>query len=669
MTNYRFFNRDLSWLSFNERVLLEAKDPEVPLMERFRFLSIYSSNLDEFYRVRMPAYTRKKATPEDQQVLHRLSATIHHQQNLFGEIITKNLLPALSNYNIEFLYNKPTPDFLFDSITAYFFNRIAGLLQVVDLQSEQNFFPLNNKLYKCVVTSAGYYVINIPSDIAGRFYHLHHDDKMYIILVEDIIRFKLDYILSGAVINGDYNFKLTRDASLTIVENEAEDPAEVIEKELSRRDHGKATRFLFDAAMAQEDVLFLRKYFKLKKATLVAGGRYHHMKDLASLPLRGKTFEYSPFSPLDGVPGRVATSLFDKITEGDIFIHTPYHSYDAILRFFNEASLDRNVSEIYVTMYRIANDSGIAHALINAAKNGKKVAVLVELKARFDEANNIRWSKAMKAAGIKIIYTEAALKVHAKIALIKRNDVERPLIGLFSTGNFNEITSRIYTDHVLLTADQTLLGEMDKLFQLMSHGKSVSDPGSVFRQLLVARFNLLEQFVRLIEQEMMNKKTGRPAGITIKLNNLEDETLITKLYEASNAGVRITLLVRSICRLVPGVPGQSANISVHRIVDRFLEHGRIFIFENAGDPLIYLGSADWMRRNIYHRIEVCFPLKDAALRKQIQELIDLQLRDNVKLVALDQHLDNVRVPPGEPVLRSQLEIYRLLAGAGNHLID
>ncbi|RYY21187.1 MAG: polyphosphate kinase 1, partial [Chitinophagaceae bacterium] len=471
MNKYQFFNRDLSWLSFNERVLLEARDPDVPLMERFRFLSIYSSNLDEFYRVRVPAYNRKNATVPERQMLDQISATVRAQQNMFGETITRMLIPALKEKNIEFLYNKPIPEFLSDNITAHFFNRMAGHLHVVDLDADDTFFPANNKLYKCVVTASGFYVINIPSDKVSRFLHLTHESKSYTILIEDIISFKLDYILPGAVIAGDYNFKLTRDASLNIVENEAEDPADVIEKELSRRDKGKATRFLYDECMPEQDLHLLRKYLKLKKATLVAGSRYHHMKELSSLPLHLPGFEYKPFVALNGLPGNAGVALFDRIATQDILLHPPYQSYDAILRFFNEASLSRDVSEIYVTMYRIANDSGIAHALINASKNKKKVVVLVELKARFDEANNIRWSKAMKAAGVKIVYSENSLKVHAKIALVKQHGKDRPLMGLFSTGNFNEITSGIYTDHVLLTADQLLLAEMERLFAILIQGK------------------------------------------------------------------------------------------------------------------------------------------------------------------------------------------------------
>jgi polyphosphate kinase len=344
-------------------------------------------------------------------------------------------------------------------------------------------------------------------------------------------------------------------------------------------------------------------------------------------------------------------------------LHPPYQSYDMVLRFFNEAAVDADVTEIYVTLYRIASDSRIGNALVSAAKNGKKVSVLVELKARFDEANNIRWAKKMKAAGVKIIYSAASLKVHAKIALVKRKKEKRiSYAGLLATGNMNESTARFYTDHILFTAHPEILREMELLFIFLGARKKAGNPGLItFNQLLVAQFNLQQRFLQLIDREIDNAKQGKKAAITIKMNNLEEEVLISKLYEASQAGVKVRMIVRSICCLKPGVRGLSENITITRIVDRYLEHGRIFVFHNNGATELYMGSADWMNRNIYRRIEVCFPVYDEAIKKQVLHMVELQLQDNGQAVAIDQQLNNVPLPKDGAVVYSQQAIYESLA--------
>jgi polyphosphate kinase len=351
------------------------------------------------------------------------------------------------------------------------------------------------------------------------------------------------------------------------------------------------------------------------------------------------------------------------IAAGDRMIHAPYQSYDTILRFFNEAAIDPSVEEIYTTLYRVASHSRIVQALISAAKNGRKVSVLVELKARFDEANNIRWAKQMKAAGIKIIYSSNALKVHAKIALVKRKHSSAPYLGLLATGNLNETTAHFYTDHILLTAHQPMLEEMETLFVFLAKRKKPDEADKlVFNHLLVAQFNLQQRFLQLVDREITNAAQGLPATITIKLNNLEEEVLINKLYEASRAGVTIRLIVRSICRLVPGIKGESDNISIKRIVDRYLEHGRVFIFHNNGSEETYMGSADWMNRNIYRRIEVCFPVYDTTLREELRHIIHLQWQDNVQAVWIDADLNNRPVEKTGEHIRSQEAIREFLAG-------
>ncbi|HLG39588.1 MAG TPA: phospholipase D-like domain-containing protein, partial [Chitinophagaceae bacterium] len=340
----------------------------------------------------------------------------------------------------------------------------------------------------------------------------------------------------------------------------------------------------------------------------------------------------------------------------------PYHDYGLVLRFFNEAAIDKDVEEIYVTLYRIAGDSRIATALISAAKNGKTVTVFVELKARFDEANNIRWAKRMKEAGVKIIYSIPGLKVHAKVALVKKKkDKRAKYYGLLATGNFNESTARFYTDHILMTANKELLRELELLFIYLAKRKIPDSIRDIeFKHLLVAQFNLQQRFLELIDREIEFAKRGLKAEITIKLNNLEERLLIKKLYEASNAGVTVNLFARSICGLIPGIEGLSGNITVKRIVDRYLEHGRLFWFNNNGSDELYAGSADWMNRNIYRRIEVCFPIYDEIIKNELKEMLSLQLKDNVQSVSIDEELNNNPIPANGEKIRSQEAIYQMI---------
>ena len=418
---------------------------------------------------------------------------------------------------------------------------------------------------------------------------------------------------------------------------------------------------LYDAAMPAEVQQQLINAFHLGHATVVEGGTYHNLRDLVEFPVKRDDLSYVKWP---SVPYSLPQdNIFGSIAQRDLLLHIPYHSYQTVLQFFNQAALDPSVTDISITLYRMAGDSLIGNALISAAKNGKNVTVFVELKARFDEANNIRWSKRMKAAGVKIIYSIPGLKVHAKVALVKRIEGERSTYyGLFATGNFNESTARFYTDHVLMTANKEMLRELELLFLFLAKRRKPEEEDNLsFNNLLVAQFNLQEAFLGLIGNEIALAQQGKEAAITIKLNNLEEEVLIGKLYEASQAGVKIRLLVRGICRLKPGVLGLSDNISVHRIVDRYLEHGRIFIFNNNGSPKVYLGSADWMSRNIYRRIEVCFPIYDSQLRDELIRMMAIQLKDTQSAVRIDEQGNNHRISGnGAEGLPSQYELYELI---------
>jgi polyphosphate kinase len=674
------YNRDLSWLTFNERLLTEAANETVPLMERLRFLTIYSSNSDEFYRVRMPAlmalHQLIEADDEEvtENVLPEVLEVIKKQLESFGDILRNQLLPAFKQQGIHLYYNEAVPQSLGPAITGYFYSQVLSFIQPVWLKKTpgvKTFFPQNNELYLLVSLSSTdglqqQAVVNIPASMLPRFWSSSSDGVQHIVFLEDIIRQNLHLVFANHKVEGAYGFKITRDADLNLKDEFEGDLAEKIEAQLATRDDGLATRFLYDPAMPQEMLGLLADYWQLAADSIVQGGRYHQLKDLANLPGTGRpemNYEGWPKSEPKRInPGQ---PIFENIRQHDIVIHPPYQPYDTVLRFFNEAAIDTAVEFIAVTLYRVANDSRIANALISAARNGKEVMVFVELKARFDEANNLRWAKQMKAAGVKITYSIPKLKVHAKIALVKRREEGRSRsYALLATGNFNESTARFYTDHILLTANPALMQELELLLLFLRNRQSPKKfPQLQFNNLLVAQFGLQEKFLNLIDREIQHAAEGRPAGIIIKLNNLEEEKMIHKLYAASQAGVRIQLIIRGICCLVPGVKGLSEHITICRIVDRFLEHGRIFIFENGGSEEMFMGSADWMSRNIYRRIEVCFPVLDESIRSEIKELIMLQLNDNVKAVSLNSNLENVPLSPGdgEPI-RSQLAIARHLHG-------
>jgi polyphosphate kinase len=694
-----FLNRDLSWLSFNHRVLMEAADTTVPLYSRISFLSIFSSNLDEFFRVRMPSIfafssieSKKIAIAEEypKDLVQQVQTTIHRQLEEFGSILTKQLLPGLAENHIFLYYNQTIRAEHAETVREYFLSKVLSFLQPVILRKENqaDVFLENNALYFIVDLELPeqpgkhlYGLLNIPSSNLPRFFELSMlGADNYILFLDDVIRENLGEVFPGFIIHGAWSVKLTRDAEMNIEDEFIGDIAEKIEKQLEKRDVGHATRLLYDHSMPEAVKAFVQKYLLLRNDEMADGGRYHNLKDLSSLPNPYKArpddpvgqgkLTYNNWAPASHPGFDNHRSVFQSISEKEKLLHLPYHSYNYILRFFNEAAIDPYVKEIYIALYRVAADSHIVNALISAARNGKKVTVFVELKARFDEANNLRWSKKMKAAGIKIIYSIPGLKVHAKVALIRRlekniDSNQEKNYSFLATGNFNEATGRFYTDHVFFTDNKEFGQELQWLFEYLQSRKQPHDYMKIpFRHLLVSQFNMVKRFEKLIGAEIENAKNGKPSGIIIKLNNLQERSMIEKLYEASRAGVKVRLLIRSICCLAPGLVGQSENITVHRIIDRYLEHARVFVFHNNGDPLYFMGSADWMNRNLHSRIEVVFPVYDAGLCREINHILNLQLNDNMKTVQLNSGLENQRVAisQGKPSIAAQESIYNYVKG-------
>ena len=682
---FTFINRDLSWLSFNHRVLLEAADESVPLYSRIQFLSIFSSNLDEFFRVRMPsiyAFTsiNAKKTSLREEYPENLSQTVieylQSQLQDFGKIFTGQILPSLEENNIHLYYGDNIRPEHTETIIEFFLSKVLSFLQPVILKKENQgtIFLENNYLYFIAdiedADNPGihqYALLNIPSDQLPRFSVLPKiEDKHYLLFLDDVVRENLAEVFPGYKIHGAYAVKLTRDAELNIEDEFTGDIADKIEKQLGKRDIGLATRFLFDGKMPAEIRDFLIQYFDIREEEMVEGGRYHNLKDMGTLPNpTNKRLTYDPWPSIPHPDFNTSNSIFKTITEGERLLHLPYHSYNYILRFFNEAAIDPQVIEIYVTLYRVAANSHIVNALISAAKNGKKVTVFVELKARFDEANNLKWSKKMKSAGVRIINSIPGLKVHAKIALVKRfEEGNMNHYSLLATGNFNETTGKFYTDHVFFTLKREFSDELQQLFLYL---QSRLQPDEVeklrLKHLLVSQFNMVKRFSKMIDREIENAKAGLRAHIIIKVNNLQERGMIEKLYEASNAGVKIELIVRSICCVAPGIVGQSENITIRRIVDRYLEHARVFMFYNNGDPEFYMGSADWMSRNLYSRIEVIFPIYDGKLKEEINDILRLQLSDTRKAVLFRADLTNEKIASvGDQPIAAQEAIYKYVKG-------
>lgn len=667
-----YFNRDLSWLSFNQRVLQEAADPELGIVDRLKFLAIFSSNLDEFYSVRVPVIMAMEKLTKDGSLAEVQAMTAEHMIQ-FGSILENEILPLLRREHVHMVYNEPIPHFLKKNITEYFYNRVLAFMQPVFLSEKTgSTMPGQNKLSLLVDLLDGdqkqrIAFLNIPTDFLPRFYYADEVDKeeRMVVFLDDVIKTNLEIIFSGYQVRGAYSFKITRNSELDLEGEYKGGMARKLEKKLKLRAFGPPTRFLYEPGIPPLLLEEVRQALKLEHANFVPGGHYHNLRDLGSIPLPDrKFFQTENWIPKKSRNIQPEISIFDFLQTQELLIHLPYHSYQPVFRFFNEAANDKYVREIFVTIYRVATDSQIMNSLISAARNGKRVTVFVELKARFDEANNLQWSKKMKAAGIRIVHSEANFKVHSKIALVKRKvGHDGQYFSLLSTGNLNENTARYYTDHLFMTTEVTIARELEKLFKwLVKPEHKVKDLAQSFQQLLVSPFNLQKEFLQLIDKEIEAARQGQAASIMIKINNLEEKDLIRKLYEASQAGVRVHLLVRAICCLVPGIPGLSENISIRRIVDRFLEHGRIFIFHNLGDPLVFAGSADWMIRNIYHRIEVCFQIHDTLMKQELIRMINIQWSDNVKAVSLNEKMENRQVPrlEGEAFVRSQELIYQML---------
>lgn len=635
-----FINREISWLAFNERVLKQATETSVPLIERIRFLGIFSNNLDEFFKVRVATLKRAKSLksraidPMDfdpQETLYQIHLRVIQLQEKFDHIF-ESVLKELDKQGIHFLKETQLNAEQKKFVEFYFEDKVRPYLVPVMLNNKVAFPQLNDTTaylaielgYKTKRSTSTFALLEIPSKLP-RFVEIPAaNGKKCVMFMDDVIRYRLRKIF--ALFEFDhahaYSLRVTRDSELDIDDDLSKSLVDKMSRSLNQRKKGEYVRITFDKNISVPLIDFILKKTKIKEAeNIIPGGRYHNKKDLMSFPDFGKSeLVYPPFQPIQHKLLAGKNNLFEAIKQQDILLHMPYHPFVHILDLLREAAIDPHVRTIRVSIYRLAKNSQVLNALINAAKNGKRVIAVVEVQARFDEHNNIEATRAMHENGIRVIPGVAGLKVHSKLIQISRKEGAKTVRYVhIGSGNFNEKTASIYTDISLLTANKEIGTEVRKIFEFFESNFT----RHVFRHLLVSPFNTRRKFLDLISAEIENAAANKKASIILKMNNLVDAQMIRKLYEASNAGVKVHLIIRGICSLIPQEKGMSENIYLHSPIGRFLEHNRIAMFENNGKPLYYISSADWMLRNLDHRVEVTTPILAEPLKKELQHYLDL----------------------------------------------
>ena len=673
-----YIEKELSWLSFNERVLQEAADKSVPLIERIRFLGIFSNNLDEFYKVRFSDVKRRILINQDRGVNDNSKHLLTKMQNkalklnqrfdeLYGELIMEMARRRIFLVN-ETQLNETQQKW----IRKYFRNEVLPHLTPLLISDEIDVleFLKDEYAYIAVELRKGenrqYALLEIPTDHLPRFVMVPEQKgkrRKTIILLDNIIRYCFDDIFQGFFeydeLNG-YAMKMTRDAEYDLSNEVEHSLLEQMSEGLAQRLSAMPVRFVYETDMPEAMLSLLCNKLQISNYdSLIPGGRYHNFKDFIGFPNVGRDYlENRPLPPMKCADFDGYANKFDAIRAQDILLYYPYHTFEHITELVRQASFDPKVLSIKINIYRVAKDSRLMNSLIDAVHNGKSVTVVVELQARFDEEANIEWSRVLTEAGVHVVFGAPGLKIHSKLLLItRREDEELVSYAHIGTGNFHEKTARLYTDFSLLTADPELTNEVRNVFGYIENPYRPVR----FNHLLVSPRNARKQLYRLLDAETANARAGKKAAITLKVNNLVDKGLVNKLYGASASGVEINMIIRGMCSLVPGVEGVSDNIKIISIVDRFLEHPRVLITHNDGDPLVYISSADWMTRNIDHRIEVAAPIRDPRLKQHIIDIIDIHFTDTVKARWIDKEMSNTYVPRGNrKKVRSQIAIYDYL---------
>jgi polyphosphate kinase len=672
----KYIDREKSWLAFNARVLQEAADITVPLLDRLRFLGIFSNNLDEFFRVRFAAIRRLSLSGKTgEKILGGISAqqlvkditeiVIKHQTESL--LILKGIENELESKNIFIINEHEISSEQEKFLKDYFIQKLSPELVTIILNDLAEFPLLKDnmgylaiKLVMKVEAEVRYAIIEIPKTM-NRFVVLpSENEKQYVILLDDVIRHNLKSIFNIF----DYEsvsahmIKISRDAQLDIDSDLSKSMLEKISSSVKERRVGEPVRFIYDKEIETDTLQFFLDKMKIVSTdSIIPGGRYHNRRDYMDFPNLGRyDLLYKKNDPLP-IPGlSLEGSILEKISKKDYLLNAPYQSFSYLTKFLREAALDPKVTSIKITLYRLAKNSQIISSLINAAKNGKKVVVQIELQARFDEASNISYAEQMQTEGIELIFGIKGLKVHSKICLIERNENGKTKrYGFISTGNFNESTAKVYTDVTLFTSHQQILKDITKIFDFFDINYRIHR----YKHLIVSPHYTRTRFYKLIDREILNARAGRKSSIKLKMNSLSDFGMIDKLYEASNAGVKIQLQVRGICSLIPGVKGMSANIEAISIVDNYLEHARIYIFGNGSQTDVYISSADFMTRNLDGRVEVTCPIYDQDIKQELIDNFDIAWKGNVKARYHSSELDNkYRDSDGQPIFRAQIETYK-----------
>ncbi|PMG06111.1 RNA degradosome polyphosphate kinase [Vibrio breoganii] len=677
-TEKLYVEKELSWLSFNERVLQEAADKSVPLIERIRFLGIFSNNLDEFYKVRFSDVKRRILINQERgrqdnskRLLSKMQSKAMKLNLRFDELYSELLL-EMARRRIFLVNEAQLNETQQQWLKKFFRKQVLPHITPVVMHEDINVLDFLKDEYAYLSVAlvkdnvSQYALLEIPTDHLPRFVMVPEQKgkrRKTIILLDNVIRYCLDDIFNGFFEYDEincYSMKMTRDAEYDLSHEVEHSLLEQMSEGLSQRLSAMPVRFVYEKDMPREMLEFLCRKLEISNYdSLIPGGRYHNFKDFIGFPNVGRDYlENKPLPPLKSAVFEQYNNSFDAISAEDILLHYPYHTFDHVSELVRQASFDPKVLSIKINIYRVAKDSKLMNSLIDAVNNGKKVTVVVELQARFDEQANILWSKRLTDAGVQVVFGAPGLKIHSKLLLISRREGgEIKRYAHIGSGNFHEKTARIYTDYSLLTAKPEITDEVRNVFGYIENPyRPVA-----FHQLIVSPKNSRKRLYKLIDDEIENAELGNRSGITLKINNLVDKGLINKLYQASSAGVSIRMIIRGMCSLVPGVEGISENIKVISVIDRFLEHPRVIITENNGDPKVFISSADWMTRNIEHRIEVAAPINDNKLKQRIIDIMELQFTDTVKARWIDKEMSNSYVARGNRrKVRSQIATYEYI---------
>lgn len=689
MSKHKFIPRDISWLSFNARVLQEANDPTVPLKERIRFLGIFSNNMDEFFRVRVATLRRmtqigKKnmhLETNPQKILDDIQMIVLQQQNEFNRI-WDGILEELENEKIYIVNEKQLTESQQEFVRKYFEEEVRSNVIPLLVESIPQFPYLREKsIYLGVVmrkTNSAYEqkyaLIEIPTSALGRFVLLPSTTgEQYIILLEDVIRFNLPSIFSyfGFDHFDSHIFKVTKDAEIDIDADISTSLIQKIEKGIKNRRKGKTVRFVYDKEMDAGLLEYLiRKLNLSRKDNIIPGGRIHNFRHFMDFPdvFNAKSHRRSSFLHPELLKSLRVT---DVILEKDVLLSFPYHSFNSVIDLLREAAIDPQVSVIKITLYRLARNSKVINALINAVRNGKEVVVMLELKARFDEEANLAWKERLEEEGVKVLIGVDNMKVHAKVCMIRKRVGDQVIqYGFVSTGNMNEQTAKVYGDHCLLTSNRNVMADINRIFNFLENPKAGFEPLKLCETLMVCPTNMRHELTALINKEIKNAKAGKEASVILKLNSLSDADLIEKLYDAAQVGVVVKMIVRGIFCAVVENSKFKKPISAISIVDEYLEHARVMIFHNEGKEKVFISSADWMVRNLDHRVEAAIQVTNKDIIAELKDILSIQLQDNVKARWLDKELSNTYVPTDEHhKVRSQIEIYNYLQEKTMHLQD